>query len=341
MLSYTGSSDVECARSWLKRGILVWEEQEDADPAPVVVVCLFVKVREMAVLGRAGLAGWLSLTLMLRCNVILPGPKTLPSPISRSSKKSSRSASACEGFLDGAAVGAGVAVFGDGGDSSGIRSGEKLFLRCWRRSMKLKGPGGRISPSKVSSSLSAVMELEMLGLRADAEELRAERPSRRVPPYRVPRLPSPQSGSSRLDEHDDGVLGMSLLVDNRSLPSEGSSRSSSKSSSGSLAFSDFCGVGGVMKETGCGGILPLETLMVADPSPKKSSSSSVSLNLSRLRAEESALAFDCVACPHCGGWADELPLTWRRVSGNSTSVLGLTLNACEASGSSRSVSQSS
>jgi hypothetical protein len=145
---------------------------------------LLVKVRDSAVLGRAGLLGVTSFTLMFLCRVSLPELKTSPSPTSRPSKKPGRSASAGAGFL----------ASGDG--SSGMRAGDRLFLRCWRRSEKLTGPAGRTRPSKVSSSLSAVMELDTLGLRADADELLLERPSLRVPPNLVPRLPSPQSRSS-------------------------------------------------------------------------------------------------------------------------------------------------
>ena len=74
-------------------------------------------------------------------------------------------------------------------------------------------------------------DLVVVGPEADAgdalrfaAELRLERPSLLVPPYRVPRLPSPQSRSSAWDS---GVLGMSFFVDNFSLPSEGISKSSS------------------------------------------------------------------------------------------------------------------
>jgi hypothetical protein len=144
----------------------------------------------------------------------------------------------------------------------------------------------------VSSSLSAVKELETLGLRADAEELRLERPSRRVPPKRVPRLPSPQSRSSPPTE-EAGVLGMFFRVVSLSLPSEGSSKSFSNSSSGlTRDSSSFWGVGGVMSEMGLGGRV-LETLIVSAPSPKKSSSSSsLSRNLSRLAAPDRTLDMD-------------------------------------------------
>lgn len=188
----------------------------------VLTAGLFVKVRDKAVFGLAGLAGRVSLTLTFRCRVNLPASNTSPSPMSRPSRWSVFSMS--------------VDFLGASKGSSEIRRGDRLFLRCWSLSVKFTGPEGSTSPSKVSSSLSAVMELETLGLSAEAEELRADRPSRRVPPNLVPRLPSPQSKSSACD---DGVFGMSFLVESLSFPSNGSSKSTSKSLSTPVGFDSF------------------------------------------------------------------------------------------------------
>lgn len=158
-LSETGSK-LEGALSWLRRG-----SREGS-----CATGLLVNVMDAAVLGRDGLSGLDSLSLMLRWRVSFLESKTAPSPISRPDKKSSFSASASRGFFDGSA------------GSSSMRSGDRLFLRSFNLCSKLTGPGGSTRPSNVSSSLSAVMELDMLGLKAEAEELRFERPSLLVPP---------------------------------------------------------------------------------------------------------------------------------------------------------------
>jgi hypothetical protein len=139
-------------------------------------------------------------------------------------------------------------------------------------SSKFSGPDGSTKPSRPSSSLSIVRELETLGLIAEKEELRFDRPSLRVPPTRVPRLPSVHSSNSswRLP----GVLGTHSRVESfKGVPSFGSSKSPSNSS---VAMSFFCGVGGVMIEIGFEAFSLLRaTLIVAtfSPSPKKSSAS--------------------------------------------------------------------
>lgn len=244
------------------------------------VTGLFVNLRATEALGREGLAGRVALTWMLRLSVNFLESKTSPSPMSRPWRKSSLSSSFSSlmaGFCLTGSSFAGSSLIG----SAGARAGERLWRRRFRRSPKSSGPFGMMRPSKVSSSLSRI-ELAMLGLKAETDELRVDCASRRVPPNLVPRLPSAQSRSS-IKEMRVGVLGgTSLLAESFSLPSSGSSKSCSKSSSPpTIPPASFWGVGGVMRERGLGISRLLDTLIVAPPSPKKSSSSSASRNRSR------------------------------------------------------------
>lgn len=158
-----------------------------------------------------------------------------------------------------------------------MASGEAFSRRFLSASSNFSGPSGRIKPSRPSSSLSAVRQLDTLGLKADTEELRFDLPSRFVPPNRVPRLPSAHSVSKSSRELAvTGVLGISLRVDSfNGSPVSGSSRSCSKLST-SL---DIFNVGGA-KLIGCcsGRVFPN---LIVGTSPKKLSSSSSSRNLSR------------------------------------------------------------
>jgi hypothetical protein len=156
-------------------------------------------------------------------------------------------------------------------------------------SSKRRGPLGNMRPSRPSSSLSTVRELETLGLRAETEELLFDFLSRLVPPNLVPKLPSPHSSNSSWTLA--GVLGISFLADSLSgSPTAGSWKSISKSSSGSVEFCPFRGVGGVIRGTILEGCRIFATLIASPPSPKKASSSS-SRNRSK-RLDEPPLGFN-------------------------------------------------
>ena len=165
---------------------------------------LLVKVNETAVFGRVGLVWRVVFILMFRFRVSLLESNTSPSPISRPERKSSLTSARF------------AACF-----SLDWWSGERSCCLLLRMSSKWMGPAGRTSPSRPSSSLSMVSELATLGLNAETEELLLERPSLRVPPKRVPRLPSPHSSNSSCTL--TGVLGISYRAESlRGPPSEGS-----------------------------------------------------------------------------------------------------------------------
>ena len=174
-----------------------------------MVLCVFVLVKFKVVVVRfVGLVERWGFCLMLRLRVSLALLKTSPSPISKSSKKSSFS---CTGFRTDV-----------GASAESLACSDCRFLSC---SWNLMGPSGSTSPSSPSSSLSPVKALETLGLSAEAEELRADLPPRPLPAFLNPRLPSPHSKSK--SSACCGVFGIGFLVESFNCPSVGSSRSSS------------------------------------------------------------------------------------------------------------------
>ena len=134
--------------AWLEsRGILV-------PPDGVLFVNVIVFSERLGVLGRAS-----TLRLTFRFTFVFSEVKTLPSSISRSSKKSSLA----------------VGVFRLVGGDWGLVVGSPVFVRVTllflRLSSKLNGPSGKTNPSRMSSSVSAVRQLEALGLNAETDEL--------------------------------------------------------------------------------------------------------------------------------------------------------------------------
>ena len=132
---------------------------------------------------RVGLGLLASLCTILGLSVSLAESNTCPSPISIPVKKSSFFGRVC--FSNPLSLL--ERCFGGAGNTFSRR-----FLSA---SSNFKGPSGRMRPSSPSSSLSPVRQLEALGLKAETEELGLDRASLRVPPNRVPRLPSAHSMS--------------------------------------------------------------------------------------------------------------------------------------------------
>lgn len=164
-LSDTGSNRALTRSCFCGCGIFVWPAE-----------ALFVNVNVVA--GRLGLDCLVVLCLIFRFSVSLPESKTSPSPSSMPVKKSS---------LADADLSAGFS------EADWDESGEAFSSRFFNTSSNLRGPSGRTKPSSPSSSLSPVRQLEVLGLRADIDELGLDLPSLRVPPNLVPKLPSAHS----------------------------------------------------------------------------------------------------------------------------------------------------
>jgi hypothetical protein len=191
------------------------------------------------------------------------GSKISLSPISMPEKKSSLSgATACfcvEGWC-----------FSEGSAFSLVTADCSRF---WREPPKSRGRSGSSKPSRASSSsLSAVRQLDILGLSIDMVELRFERSSLLVPPERIPMLPSAHS-ASKSSEKGSGV---------RNTSARGARRKGSSSAGNSISFSKLSssGEGSGGGETN-GFVERRDFAILIVGTSIKDASSSVSLNRSR------------------------------------------------------------